>query len=271
MEGVGGKFFLRGFGIPTFEPISFGGVFGNPIVEFDDEHAAELLSVDNNNNIVVHVVDINEQSYTDVLTQYFFSEGVTEMIQLTSDISGDTCDILNSELQGFTGPPKSRIGRTITGTGTSQYWIYSQTYNLLDNTVNNPLQDGGQTAVNLTRDPQPEFILDNGKSPLSTECSNVPRSFLNEDYGCQLSDVVDTDTVCSYDRYADIDITVGGKVLVCGSPYETANNNDVNSGPRQMGGFDLNGTYNNSIEQNRTEKTNQTKSYVFVKFFLKKN
>jgi hypothetical protein len=34
---------------------------------------------------------------------------------------------------------------------------------------------------------------------------------------------------------------VGGKVLVCGSPYETANINDINSGPSQMGGFEMKG------------------------------
>jgi hypothetical protein len=111
------------------------------------------------------------------MTQYFFrDDGETEMIQLTSDIiNSDTCDnILNLELQGFTIPPKSRFRRTMNGsvltsdaggTGTSQYWIYSLTYNLLDNTINIPLQDGGQTAVELTKDPPLESILDNGKSP----------------------------------------------------------------------------------------------------------
>merc|ERR1712100_296832 len=145
-EGVGGKIRLSGYGIAKTKDIYFGGVFGNPPVHFDADHAAQVTSP---------VVELSDNSYVDVMTQYYYRDGETEVVQLVSDISSTICnEINNGELQGFTWPPKTTLAKTTDG----QYWIYSPTFSLANNDLEAPLLDGGNSAVELTEDPAPEFI-----------------------------------------------------------------------------------------------------------------
>ena len=240
----------------------FGDFVGNPPVQFNG-HESLLTTT------TTPIVDLtDENSYTDVMTQYFYQTGVTEMIQLESDINDDNsdsdsdsdtsvCDKLNEELQGFTISPTTTIARTTTTVTTMvttttgdeignndvvRYWIYSPAFNLLNNEVDTPLQDGGKAAVDLTKEPPPESFR-KGKSLLQPKCSNVARNIFNED-SCQLADAAVDAAACSYDRDADINSSAGGKILVCGSPNEVANVHDLNSGPITKNGFNLNVGYN---------------------------
>lgn len=225
VEGVGGRFQLaippeKG-NKPIYRDIFFNGVSGNPRVQFDEAHIALL---DN-------LVELPANKYEEIMTQYFFEEN-TEILQLKSNIQGSTCDVLNTELVGFTYPPKATIART-SNNSENRYWIHSPTFHFLSNDLDAPLADGGKTAVDLTKTP-PSDVDGDWQSELQSKCSNVPRTFLNED-SCRM---VDQDA-CSYDEDADIDEAAGGKVLVCGSPYEVASNHGIDSGPRGKGGFNL--------------------------------
>jgi hypothetical protein len=200
--------------------VFFGDESGNPRVQFDEAHAVFL------ENLVV----LPNYRYEEVTSQRFF-EGNTEVLQLTSDIlNGTSCTELNKELVGFTYPRKATIART-TKNGETRYWIHSPMFNFLSNELDAPLADGGKEAVDRTRNPPSDLAQEIRKS-LKTQCSNVPRTFLNED-SCKLADR----DACPYDKTADIDKTAGGKVLVCGSPGEAASVHDVDSGTHGRGGF----------------------------------
>lgn len=200
--------------------IFFGDEPGNPRVQFGEAHAATL------ENLVV----LPNDRYEEVTSQHFF-EGNTEVLQLTENIvNGTSCTELNKELVGFTDPPKVTIART-TKNGEIRYWIHSPTFNFLSNELDSPLADGGKEAVDRTRNP-PLDLDPLMRRALKTKCSNVPRTFLNED-SCKLADR----DACPYDETADIDDTAGGKVLVCGSPGEAASRHDIDSGTHGRGGF----------------------------------
>lgn len=200
--------------------IFFGDESGNPRVQFDEAHAATL------ENLMV----LPNYRYEEVTSQHFFEEN-TEVLQLTSDIINSTsCIELDKELVGFTYPPKATIART-TKIGETRYWIHSPMFNFLSNELDAPLADGGKEAVDRTRNP-PSDLAQEIRKILKTKCSNVPRTFLNED-SCKLADR----DACPYDQTADIDKTTGGKVLVCGSPGEAASRHDIYSGTHGRGGF----------------------------------
>jgi uncharacterized protein (DUF1501 family)/uncharacterized protein (DUF1800 family) len=244
-DGVGNVFRLQGYGINQFKDIYFNGVWGNPPVQFDDVHAAQLPNY-------APVVELPPGKYENVMTQYYYRDE-TDVIELISDISGPVSVCENGDPQGFTYPPKSTFAKTISSVdGSAQYWLYSPTFSLLNNDLNSPIIDGGKTAVDRTKNVPPEFITNvkKGTSPLMASCSNVPRTFLNED-SCRLSSV---DNVCSYDPNAkDIDSS-NGKVLVCGSPYEVANIHNVNSGTVRRGGFELVTGFNSTTSNSNTRE-----------------
>lgn len=224
-EGVRGRFELsipqENGKKPIISDIFFNEVSGNPRVQFDDAHVDLLLE---------NLVELPKSKYEEVMTQYFF-EGNTEVLQLNSNVKSTTCDALETEVVGFTYPKKSVIART--SNGETRYWIHSPTFDLLGNDLDAPLADGGKKGVDLTKNP-PSDLDETIQAVLQVKCSNVPRTFLNED-SCRLTD----QDACSYDEYADIDESADGKILVCGSPDEVANDHGIASGPRGKGGFNL--------------------------------
>lgn len=101
-------------------------------------------------------------------------EGITEYILQEKFVSAKCSDMASLAL-GTNREP----GQTIFGKVDGQYLVYDPRLVLEQNTVESPLPDGG--GLNS--------VLTNGQM----ECSNAPRSFLNEDH-CRLS--TDT-TACS--------------------------------------------------------------------------
>ena len=91
------------------------------------------------------------------------------------------------------------------------YLAFDPRLSALENTVENPLQDGGGTNKDL-----------------GSKCTNAPMTFLNAKH-CRLSSKSNS---CAYND-AD-DVPVKDKVRVCGSPNEVAND-VVNVGGPQFG------------------------------------
>lgn len=254
IEGVGGRVTLKGInGSNKSRAIQFNGVYGNPLVQLDDDHIGSL----SNAGFKIRVLDIPNQKKTNVMQQYFFREGETDMIQVIDDFNNEMCrELKNGVVQGFGYPPRSVIGRTGKSSNNPKYWIYSPTFHLYNNDVDEPMLDGGKAAVDLTSDLS---LLDNitalttkEKQKLSVKCSNVYRSFLNED-SCRLSNLTN---VCSYDKKADIR-SDSGQILICGSPNEVGTINDVNSGPLGKNGFEVKVGFNEtSGNRDKTEQRN---------------
>jgi hypothetical protein len=81
-------------------------------------------------------------------------------------------------------------------------WLqWTPRISMVENTVQNPMSDGGLTLWSGSR---------------TLYCGNAPRSFLNEE-GCSLSTV----SACSYGDLHPDNATVGA--LICGSPGEVVN------------------------------------------------
>lgn len=75
----------------------------------------------------------------------------------------------------------------------NRLYIHDPRFVLLDNNIVKPLEDGGGAIASAFANPyRPSF---------TTKCSNVPRTFLNQDT-CYLSD---SPSVCSYDRRGPYD------------------------------------------------------------------
>jgi hypothetical protein len=103
-------------------------------------------------------------------------EDISDYILLQTEFVSNECSSLASSALGTNYKP----GKTIFGKlENGQYVVYDPRLVLKENTAENPLPDGGGASA----------IETNGQM----ECSNAPRSFLNEDY-CRLS--TDT-TACS--------------------------------------------------------------------------
>jgi len=196
--------------------IHFDGRYGIPRVHFDTAHASYL------ENLVV----LLDNKYKNILTQYL--PGDEEVIELQDKVQSKSCSALRQELVGFTNPLKFAIARTKSN-GVFKYWIHSPSLDLLDNGLDAPLADGGGSAVQLTRT-IPANLDPEIQKAIQVKCSNVPRTFINED-SCQLM----TADACSYDE--DAVIPKSGKVLVCGSPGEVANRFDPDVGWYGKGGF----------------------------------
>ena len=206
--------------------IYFGGKGGNPLINFDSRHT----------QYIENLLDLSSNEYREILTQYY--SGDTGVIEITKALQSSSCDVWDEEVVGFTNPLKFAIARTESN-GVYKYWIHSPTLDLLDNSLSTPLADGGAEAVRVTATLGPG--LEN-MTALQPKCSNVPRTFLNQD-SCRLLEA----DACSYDEGADIRES-GGKILVCGSPGEVANEHDIDTGPRGKGGFAF------YTELNATEK-----------------
>jgi hypothetical protein len=201
-EFVGGMVILRVNGV--CREVIFDGVRGNPIIKFDEDHLYLAGSV----------IALHPDVTTSVMAQFF--GGDTQIKQLTSDINDSNCP------EGITGSPE----RLTLGFDGVSYWIHTPSFDLVGNDVMSPILDGGKSAVEATANAKDDR--------LKVKCSNVPRTFLNEDY-CILAQ-----NACpASDRSG-----TNGSVVVCGSPFEVANKHSPDSGTLHRGGFDLRTHYN---------------------------
>ena len=161
----------------------FNGVYGNPAVNFDPLHLSLLEQP---------VVSLEEESYKEVMTSFFF-QGKTEMLQLNSELGASSCNISNTFVPGFLHE-SIIIGQTNNTANGTKYWIHSTTFDLQNNNIDNPLQDGGKLAIAKTED-APE-----NEKRFRSLCSSAPRTFLNED-SCRLSE-----DACYVSEGEDVDI-----------------------------------------------------------------
>ena len=215
--------------------VFFGGKVGNPLVDFDSEHAKYYIDE--------NLVGLSEDEYKRILINNY-SGGDVGVIQIVKPVQSSSCAVWDEEVVGYTHPLKFAFARTKKN-GVFKYWIHSPTLDLLNNGIDNPLADGGIKAVRQTGNLEPG--LSKELSMLQARCSNAPRTFLNQD-SCQLLRA----DACSYD--GDADIRDGGKVLVCGSPGEVANVHGSNHGPRSKGGFALYPTVNDTEARSNHEE-----------------
>ena len=203
----------------------FGGVFGNPMVYFDDEHLPDLP-----------IIDLGPNTFPILNDRFYISDTEDEMLQLSADLSDEQCDDISSKTPG--APNIVRVGKTINNDGASEYWIHTTSFKLENNDINNPLPDGGMAAMKATADAPFERM--------KIACSSAPRTFLNED-SCVLSE-----NACRTEEGPD---APAGSVLVCGSPFEVESKMDEYAGPLHKGGFDMYTLYNHTtfgLEEQRT-------------------
>ncbi|KAL3914037.1 MAG: hypothetical protein SGARI_000341 [Bacillariaceae sp.] len=186
MEGIGGRIRLRLNGGCLH--LYFNGTYGNPPVYFDDDHLDYVKEP---------VVSLETGSYSEVMTQYFF-KGITEMLHVTSALGEVNCNMTDNAILGF--PERLVLGRT-TVNSTDEYWVHTPVFLTNKNDLEQPLIDGGKIAVDLTESAPYE------KRRFRAFCSNVPRTFLNEDT-CVLSD-----SACSKLEGSDKDIDLTEKNL----------------------------------------------------------
>ena len=185
----------------------FDGVFGNPIVKIDEQHLG----------LVDTLVTTDDQNTIPAMTQFF--EGDTEIKQLVSDIIDESCS------EKITGAPEKV---TIASIG-DELWIHTPSFQLLDNRLDTPLEDGGKSAMEDTANAPDDRMR--------VRCASAPRTFLNEEH-CVLSQ-----NACS----TKDEVYTSGSVVVCGSPYEVANTHSTDSGTLGRGGFDLLTQYNRTF------------------------
>lgn len=184
-EGVGGRLLLRGKDTNnSCRHFYFGGIYGNPAVQFDDVHLENRS-----------VVNLPTESYIPVMIQYFYQDQ-TEMIFLTDDLTARDCNGNDAFIAGM--PERAMIGATSDSNGTN-FWLQTLSFKTLDNDVDAPLSDGGKTAVEVTSNAT--------EKRLKAICSSAPRTFLNED-SCILSD-----DACYINEGKDVDVSLELKNL----------------------------------------------------------
>ena len=206
----------------------FDEIFGNPIVKLDDQHFG----------LVESLVRTDGQDVAPAMTHSF--EGDAQIKQLISDIIDERCP------DKTTGAPEIV---TIASIG-DELWIHTPSFQLQDNRLDMPLEDGGKSAMEETASAPDDRMR--------VRCASAPRTFLNEEH-CVLSQ-----NACS---------TRGGMYtfgsgVVCGSPYEVANKHPADSGTLGRGSFDLLTQYNRTSPQSQSHLVGQRET-VWLEIALK--
>lgn len=138
--------------------VTESGSRGNPPVTFDDLTPPTNPSVDLNG----HAVEVDAQ---------YFADGVSQELFLVSDLDEEVCQ----SFPAVTGVPQEFV---VVGLFQGDLWIHDSRFLLQENDLEHPLHDGGGTLMESTRNASPVYRV---------QCSNVPRTFLNEDF-CFLTD-----------------------------------------------------------------------------------
>ena len=132
---------------------------GNPPVLFN----GNIQPTNNIVNLNSRAIPVDEQFYPDDETQELF---------LTTDLDDQAC----ATFPAVTGLETEVV---VIGTFNDQQWIHDPRFVLRENTVDNPVMDGGGAIRDLTKDAShPAYQV---------ACANVPRTFMNE-AGCRLTD-----------------------------------------------------------------------------------
>jgi hypothetical protein len=165
LEGVNGKVNIEVGGSCGCE-LAFGGVYGNPVVQFDSKHLPNKPTI-----------NLNGRTMPVLSDRITFSDYDFELLQVTMDLPPTeiSCPSQNS-IPG--APDVVRVGTTSTN-GKTEYWIHTASFHMEHNDVYAPLLDGGKAAMDKTANAP--------AARMKAVCSSAPRTFLNEDY-CVLSD-----------------------------------------------------------------------------------
>ncbi|KAL7567214.1 hypothetical protein ACA910_021201 [Epithemia clementina (nom. ined.)] len=146
-------------------PIRFGSLAGNPPVQFD--------AVDprlNANLLPEHWLKLGDSDVDVLDVEYYDTKASqTQRIVTNKALSGSLCSQLQSNV-GDSVPVVFALFQ-------SQYWIHDPRLVMEENTMENPLDDGGGTLVDQTI---------GVKHSAPALCANAPRTWLNE-ASCQLS------------------------------------------------------------------------------------
>ena len=144
-------------------PVQFGSFLGNPPIQFDGVQDARVLPR--------LEVTLPENSVRPMQVGYFATKvPSTQRLLTTQPLTGLTCSLLNSTRGGGATP-------IVFGRYKSEYWIHDPRFVLLENTLSNPLADGGGVVVEQTTSDILQY---------QALCANVPRSWQNE-ASCYLS------------------------------------------------------------------------------------
>jgi len=183
-DGLGGRIRLRRDLDGCASYMWFAGARGNPEVFFDTDHAPTIS------------ISTQLDAYSNPFGDIYFG-GVTEERYIHTDLPGCTLSFADS-------PELAAVGTTSDGA----HWIHSPSMKLLKNDLNIPLLDGGKSAVELTSNaPDRQY---------KTVCSNVPRTFLNEDYctlsydACTQKDVGDREMILEISTFQELYDGSGG-------------------------------------------------------------
>jgi hypothetical protein len=190
LEGIYGR--VRIEGPDGCRDVYFNQEYGNPRVQYD----ATLLPG-------INAVDLEPAKTVPVLSGRFSfrnapeKEDEEEMLQLTVDLTNPSCP--ENSIPG--APEMAVFGVSSDGNGNNEYWLHSTSLDLVNNDMAQPLPDGGKSRVTKTA---------GTVERMQAVCSNVPRTFLNEDScflssdACTLQEIEDVDIVLSLESLQEI-------------------------------------------------------------------
>jgi hypothetical protein len=182
LEGVHTEVLIRPTSSSGCKDLWVNGIYGNPTVQFDANHSPDNLPITLDGNYVPVIND-----------RFVFSDVSNNLLQLTSDVTYDQCSGI------VPGAPEAAYVGTITDGTEIQYYLHSATFTVQENTLEQPLLDGGKAAVTKTESALFERM--------QVVCSNAPRTYLNEDH-CVLSD-----DGCVAKEGTDVDIELSLETL----------------------------------------------------------
>ena len=152
-EQIGGTFYVE-IGQTIYGDLYFNGQRGNPPV-----YLTELP-----------VGSVALDSTSDPIMTSFYSDDAPDSQVRMLNVSLLDCGPFDT-----TGLPEQIVIGTTGSENSTKYWIHTPAFNLLQNDLEQPLEDGGKYNVDITTE------QDGSYERFDAWCSNVERSFLNED------------------------------------------------------------------------------------------
>jgi hypothetical protein len=208
-EALYGAVVVKDYRTNSCQAIKVNNNGGNAMVDFAGYTGtiATLLASEGNAN---HITMSNYITLTSAdatpLNNLFYTAPTPQELIVTKDLAYGACDALK---------PVFNMVHYVAYYEPSNIWVlHTPPPKIIENTIDNPALDGGGYNAKWSK----------GWS----WCSNVPRTFLNEDK-CILSNDVN---VCSNTA------STTKPVMVCGSPGETTSNSNM-QGPRDRTIFDV--------------------------------
>ncbi|KAL7576804.1 hypothetical protein ACA910_013822 [Epithemia clementina (nom. ined.)] len=234
-DGVGSEFRLKSPVTSDCEDVIIGDpnklspaelMYGNPPIQFTAGVApSNLIVLDDARPGTIKVAEAD---------QAFFApekEGdPPQVIQLAHPLDHPVCrQVTYSSWDDQNDPGAITV---VFGMYQGTYYVHHPQFLFQENTLEKPLFDGGGSLVKLTRASTPESSISKLSSAdlymFQTKCSNVPRTFVNEEY-CVLSTSYESCVPSGLDL-SSLTGDFGHGAVVCGSPGEVANDLRLSAG-----------------------------------------